>query len=76
MGRPRVFIRVIELPDGSLQRTKRQSEGREIHGLSFNEGSQRYYSIDLRTRKRVYHGAGCSLAVRTFLASRPPSTMR
>lgn len=53
MGRPRVFIRVIQLPGGSLQRTKRKSEAREIHGLSFNESNRQYYSIDDRTRKRV-----------------------
>lgn len=69
MARPRVFIRVIELPDGSLQRTKRKGGGREIHDLSFNESNQSYYNIDQRTRKRAYHGRDCTLAVRMFLAS-------
>ena len=72
MGRPRVFIRVIELPDGSLQRTKRKSEGREIRDLSFNESNKSYYNIDRRTSKRVYHGTECTLAVRTFQASQSP----
>ena len=72
MGRARVFIRVIELPNGSLQRTKRKSEGREIHGLSFNESSRQYYSLDDNTRKRIYHGADCTYAVRTFEASQTP----
>ena len=59
MGRPRVLIRVIELSDASLQRTKRKSEGREIHGLSSNEGNPLHHTTALWTRKRVCHGPDC-----------------
>jgi integrase len=63
MARPRIFVRVIELSDGTLAPSKRKNEGREIHGLSFNKSNHSYYTIDPETGNREYRGTDLQEAV-------------
>lgn len=62
MGRPRVFVRIVEQPDGTVTRVEKG--GREIHGLSFNKSNRTYYTIDDSTGKRQYLGRDLANALR------------
>jgi hypothetical protein len=55
MGRPREYVRVIDHPDGSLERVE-NGRGREILGLSYNASNRSYYTLDEATGKRRYLG--------------------
>jgi hypothetical protein len=63
MGRPRVFVRVIELPDGSLAQTDGKSKGREVLGLSYHKSSSCYYTINEATGNREWRGTNLQKAV-------------
>ena len=47
MARPRIHVRVIDLPDGTLEPTKRKSLGREITRLSFHKGNHRLWFLKM-----------------------------
>ena len=44
----------------------RDSNGIEVHGLSFHKSSEPYYSIDEATGKRVHHGVQLNAAIKSF----------
>ena len=62
MGRPRVLVRFIEQPDGTLARTT-EAKGREIHGLSYHKSSGCYYTIDEAMGNREWRGTNLQEAV-------------
>ena len=73
MGRSRKYVRVIDHPDGSLERVE-NSRGREILGLSYNASNRSYYTLDEATGKRRYlgrdlDGAAAEVEERTAHAS-------
>lgn len=69
MGRPRKFIRVVELPDHSYRRV--EAGGQEIDGLSYNESNRYYYSLD-ETGGRVFQGRDLNEAIQRYRATVNP----
>ena len=59
MARPRIHVRVIDLPDGTLEPTKRKSRGCEITRLSFHKGN---------------HGVGVPIGIAAYTKEDSPET--
>jgi integrase len=73
-GKPRKHARVIDLPDGSIQRVN-NGKGREITGLSYHSASGRYYRISPETGKREYLGRDLAHAAQIVERGEPANAV-